>query len=317
MASGVISTEVDLPLARSRNPTPAKLLSAPEGHGFRHVTGPVAVDSPMSLPSNRPASALPSQAQVSGPGQTTPLPQQYLQQQEGQSSQHVSQFLSSPVMLPSQPSSNMSILHRPPQGIMVTGNPRQQQPPAQITPSPLSSRIGRPQVQVGRQEGRLESRAHPVVTRPVANVGQPQGGPSPVTGTQLGKTKLLLQRAQGSPQDKIVPAQKVNLSQGKGVQRAHPRNPGWQAPPFGQHAQATPSGQPRVFYQHQHQLLSSQPRVPPQEQALQHHSAISGVAVPQQYAQQQQLRGVVPAGNKPMQVHFSHVTKGVVMTYVF
>lgn len=188
-------------------------------------------------------------------------------------------------------------------------------------------------MQVSRQssphdERVLENRSHPVVTRPVANMGQLQGVAAAIAGgSHLGKQQnqnqnhLVLQRPQQvgtTPQDKVIAAQKQQQNSAQkqqgGMQRVHPRsnNPGggWQQQPpvvalGGQHGHVSPAGQSRLFYQHP-VLNSQQPRSSPQEQGqgqVRQHLGLVGVP-PQQYAMpQQQMRDVgVPTGSKSVLV---------------
>jgi len=292
-ARGPVSTEVDSPLAQSGNPTPGKLLS--DGQGFRPLglaaatPGPAAVDTTMSLGPARPT----SQAHNHVPHQLSPL-----QHLGGQTT--VGHFPGSHTLQAHLSSPHLS--SQRPQQHIGSGTPRQHpHHPVQVVSAGLASKVSRSQVEIRRrtpQEGQMEiSRAHPIVTRPVANMGQPvQGSPG---GNQLGKPQglMLHHRPQGSsPRDKVAHIQKQTAAaaaatQRQVIQRAHTRTASWQTPLGQQHTPGTPS---RMF--HPHPVLNSQARSSPQEQARQHP------VLPQQFSQQPQLRDVGPAGIKSLPV---------------
>lgn len=287
---GPVSTEVDSPLAQSGIPTPSKLLS--DGQGFRPLglaaatPRPAAVDTTLSL---GPARAT-SQAHNHVPHLLSPL-------------QHLGGHLpgSHSVTLPAHLSSPHLSAQRPQQHI-AGGAPRQHpHHPVQMVSAGLGSKVSRSQVEIRRRDGPMElSRAHPIVTRPVANhgnMGQPvQGSPG---GNQLGKPQGLMphHRPQGtSPQDKVVHIQKPTVAaagaQRQVIQRAHTRTANWQTPLGQQHTPGTPS---RMF--HPHPVLNSQARSSPQEQARQHP------VLPQQFSQQTQLRDLGPVGIKSLPMY--------------
>ena len=304
---GPVSTGVDSPLVQAGNPTPEKLHSASDGPGFRPLVlatpGPAAVDTTMSLGPARPSPGLTSQVHNNVAHQLSPL-QQHLHQGVG-SGQTVSHFAGSHTgTLPAHLSPHFSTQRQPQHVAGAGGTPRQHPHAAQMASAGLASKISRSHVEVRRrnpQDGPMESRAHPIVTRPVANMGQPvQGSPAGLGGSQLGKPQLVLHRPQGSPQDKGGHIQKpVSSAQRQVIQRAHTRTANWQAP-LGQHTPGTPSGQSRMFYPHP--VLNAQARSSPQEQGRQHPAVAVG---PQQYSQQQQLRDVGPTGVKSLPVSAS------------
>lgn len=308
---GPVSTEVDSPLAQSGNPTPEKLQTAVvDGQGFRPLglstPGPASVDTTMSLGPARPSPGLTSQVQNNVVHQLSPL-QQHLHQGGAQTAGH---FAGSHAgTLPAHLSPHFAAQRQPQHGAGAGGTPRQH--PAQMTPAGLSSKISRSHVEVRRrapQDGLMESRAHPVVTRPVANMGHPvQGSPAGLGGSQLGKPQLMLHRPQGSPQDNGGQVQKPTASaQRQVIQRAQTRTANWQTP-LGQHTPGTPSGQSRMFYPHP--VLNAQARSSPQEQARQHPVV---AVVPQQYSQQQQLRDGGPTGIKSVPVSASEIPEELV-----
>lgn len=317
---GPVSTEVDSPIAQSGNPTPVKLLSASDGQGFRPLglaatPGPAAVDTTMSLGPARPSPGLTSQGH--NHHQLSPL--QHLHQGGGGGAGHfpgshtvtLQGHLSSPHL-------SAQRQQQQPQHV-AGGNPRQHpHHPVQMVSAGLASKVSRSQVEIRRrtpQDGHMESRAHPIVTRPVANMGQPvQGGsPAGLGGSQLGKPQgLMLHRPQGSPQDKGGHLQKptagaaaaASAAQRQVIQRAHTRTANWQTPLGQQHTPGTPSGQSRMF--HPHPVLNAQVRSSPQEQGRQHP------ALPQQFSQQQQLRDVGPTGVKSLPVSISEFLEELV-----
>jgi hypothetical protein len=276
---GAVSTEVDSPLAQSGNPTPEKGVA--DGQGFRPLglatPGPAAVDTTMSLGPARPSPGVRAEVHSNVAHQLSPL------QHHGGGQPVVGHF----------PGSHLSPHLRHVAGGGGGQTPRQHPHPV---PAGLAAKVSRSQVEVRRrapQDGLMESRAHPIVTRPVANMGQPvQGSPAGLGGSQLGKPQMMGQ----SPQNKAGPIQKPTAAaQRQVIQRAHTRTAGWQTP-LGQPAPGTPSAQSRMFYPHP--VLNAQARSSPQEQARQHP-----VVVPQQYSQQQPpLRDVGPTGVKSLPV---------------
>lgn len=307
---GPASTEVESPLAQSGNPTPEKVRSGSDGQGFRPLglatPGPAAVDTTMSLGPARPSPGLTSQGHGNVAHQLSPLQQQLHQGGGGQTGGHFAGPHTG--TLPAHLSPHFGA-QRQPQHVAGAGGgtPRQHPHPAQMGSAGLASKISRSHVEVRRrtpQEGGMESRAHPIVTRPVANMGQPvQGSPAGLGGSQLGKPQLMLHRPQGSPQDKGGQVQKPTASaQRQVIQRAHTRTAGWQTP-LGQHTPGTPAGQSRMFYPHP--ALSAQARSSPQEQSRQHPPVVA--VAPQQYSQQQQLRDGGPTGVKSLPVSTSEI----------
>ncbi|KAG0564511.1 hypothetical protein KC19_8G116300 [Ceratodon purpureus] len=295
---GPVSTEVDSPLAQAGNPTPEKVHSGVDGQGFRPLgmatPGPAAVDTTMSLGPARPIPGLTGQGHSNVAHQLSPL------QQHGGVGQAGGHFAGSHTgTLPAHLSPHFGPQRQPQHGAGAGGTPRQH---PQMGSGGLGPKVSRSHVEVRRrtpQDGGMESRAHPVVTRPVANMGQPvQGSPAGLGGSQLGKPQLMLHRPQGSPQEKGGQIQKPTASaQRQVIQRAHTRTAGWQTP-LGQHTPGTPSGQSRMFYPHP--VLNAQARSSPQEQGRQH--PVAAVA-PQQYSQQQPLRDGGPAGVKSLPIY--------------
>lgn len=241
-------------MATTRGPVSTEVDSNPtilaEGQGFRPLvaaTSGIPVDTTMSL----------------GPARHVQLSP--LQQHLGAGGSHLT-LLGSPHLSAQRP-----------------GNPRQQM----VSPG---LKVSRSQVEIRRRAPTQEeiSRVHqPIVTRPVANMGQPRG---PVLGKPT--QGLMLHR---SPQEnKAVPVIQKPSPARQVIQRAHTRTAGWQTP-LGQHTTptGTPSGQQSRMF---HPVLNSQPRGSPQEQARQHP------VLPQQFPQQPQLRDVGPTGIKSLPV---------------
>ncbi|XP_024361318.1 uncharacterized protein [Physcomitrium patens] len=271
-STGPPSTEVDSPLAESRNPTPAKLLSASDGQGFRPVglasSGLAAVDTTISLGPVRPSPGLTSQAHSNAVHQPSPLQHHHHQ---GGGSQTVGHFPGShTIALPAHLSPHLSGQRQPQHIVGTGGNPRQHHHPVQMVAPNVASKIS-----------------------------HSQGSPSGLGGNQLGKSQLLLHRPQGTSQDKVgLPQKPTASSQRQAMQRAHTRTAGWQSP-LGQHVPGTPSSQSRMFYQHP--VLNAQVMSSPPEQSRLHPTGVS--VVPQQFPQQQQLRDVGPTGVKSMPIY--------------